>query len=155
MKPGWGKTKQCHYQHTPGVVKIDLEFLKELYEGRKVLEFWWSQIYYKVMMHQHLIPKWREYILWLKLTNKLTSQNLCIYVSYFPSSTSSREGLCRRISRLPWSSYRNLGTLRICRNLNAKCENLQDISLLYTDRSLQSTGHGLELAWQIVHWPSV
>ena len=92
-----------------------------------------------------------ERILWLKLTNKLTSQNLCIYVSYFPSSTSSREGLCRRISRLPWGSYRNLGTLRICRNFNAKCENLQDISLLYTDRSLQSTGRGIELAWQIVH----
>ena len=52
VKPGWGKTKQFHYQDTPGSVKTDLEFLKELYEGQEVLEFWWTQIYYKITMHQ-------------------------------------------------------------------------------------------------------
>ena len=38
VKPGWGKTKQSHCQDTPGLVKIDFEFLKELYEGQEVLE---------------------------------------------------------------------------------------------------------------------
>ena len=40
VKPGRGKTKQFHYQDTPGLVQTDLEFLKELYEGQEVLEFW-------------------------------------------------------------------------------------------------------------------
>ena len=38
VKPGWRKTKQSHCQDTPGLVKIDFEFLKELYEGQEVLE---------------------------------------------------------------------------------------------------------------------
>ena len=77
-----------HYQDTPGLVKTDLQFLKELYKGQEVLEFWWSQIYYKIMMHQ-LIHSQMEGILWLKLANKLTSQKLCLCVCYVPPSSSS------------------------------------------------------------------
>ena len=37
-----------------------------------------------------IIDSQMEGILWLKLTNKLTSQNLCLCVCYLPPSSSSR-----------------------------------------------------------------
>ena len=92
-----------------------------------------------------------ERILWLKLTNKLTSQNLCIYVSYFPSSTSSRGGCAEEFLGCLGAHIETLVHYVFAEILMPDVKNLQDISLFYTDPSLQRTGHGIELAWQTVN----
>ena len=74
-----------------------------------------------------------EGILWLKLTDKLTSQNLCLCVCYLPPSSSSRGDRGEEFLDCLGAQitlYRNLGTICICGDLNSRCGNLQDISLV-------------------------
>ena len=74
-----------------------------------------------------------EGILWLKLTDKLTSQNLCLCVCYLPPSSSSSGDCAEEFLDCLGAQitlYRNLGTICICGDLNSRCGNLQDISLV-------------------------
>jgi len=73
-----------------------------------------------------------EGILWLKLMDKFSCQSLCVCVCYLPPASSSR-GDCSEeffdCLAAQISMYRNLGTICICGDFNARCGELQDVSV--------------------------